>query len=249
MLTIENLEAKFEEKPILKGVSLTIGKGELHVIYGPNGSGKSTLGKVLLRHPAYQQIGGKILFEGQDIDQLETAERARLGIFLSHQSPPAVIGVSAEDMLRAAEKAKSEGRQQKVRNVLAFKRDFKTNLSRVRLPEEFMKRSMHEGASGGERKKMEIAALLTLDAKLAFLDEIDSGLDFDSLKSIVEGVHEFMEQGERSIILVTHSEKMVDMLNANHIHVFYDGRIVHSGGRELAQEILQKGFDVYAPQS
>lgn len=241
MLTITNLHANFEDTPILQGVDLQVGPGELHVILGPNGSGKSTLGKALLRHPSYGKTAGKIEFEGQDLEELETWERARLGIFLAHQSPPAVTGVPAEDMLRAAEKAATpEGG--KPLNIVAFKKVIRGNLEKMRLPESFMKRAINEGASGGERRKMEIVSLLTLGAKLAFLDEIDSGIDVDALKSIVEGIEEFLKDGKRSIILVTHQEKILKLLQPTKIHIFANGKIVHSGGKEVAEKVHKEGF-------
>lgn len=243
MLKITDLEARFEETPILKGVTMTVNPGELHVILGPNGSGKSTLGKVLLSHPHYEQTSGEMIFEGEDLSELETHERARLGLFLAHQSPPAVAGVPLQDMLRAAEKAKFEESEEKARNIITFKKALKENLEKMKLSENFLKRHVNEGASGGERRKMEIVSLLTLGAKLAFLDEIDSGIDVDALSAIVEGINAFLESGENSIILVTHQEKILNLLEPTQIHIFAHGKIVHSGGKELAEKVHSEGFE------
>jgi len=240
MLKITDLTAQFEDQPILTGVNLSVAPGELHVILGPNGSGKSTLGKVLMRHPQYTKSGGKIEFNRQDIEELETWERARLGIFLAHQSPPAVVGVPAQDMLRAAEKAQAG--DLKPQSILTFKKALEGNLEKLHLPKTFLKRAINEGASGGERRKMEIVSLLTLGAKLAFLDEIDSGIDVDALKSIVEGIQEFLKSGKTSIILVTHQEKILKLLDPTKIHIFTGGKIVASGGKEIAEEIHRNGF-------
>lgn len=245
MLTVTNLHAQFEEKPILKGVDITINPGELHILLGPNGSGKSTLGKVLLDHPHYEKTKGTMLFEDQDLEELETHERAQLGIFLAHQSPPAVSGVPVQDFLRAAVKAKAEASGEKAENIVAFKKTIKKNLAKMHLDAEFIKRNVNEGASGGERRKMEIVSLLTLGAKLAFLDEIDSGIDVDALNAIVEGVNDFLASGETSIVLVTHQEKILNLLKPTKVHIFHDGKIVQSGGKELAKKIHAEGFQSF----
>ncbi len=244
MLVIQNLYAQFEHTPILQGVDLTISPGELHVLLGPNGSGKSTLGKVLLAHPLYQKTKGKMVFEGKDLDELETWERARKGIFLAHQSPPAIAGVSAEDALRASEKAYvAEG--EKSQNIMKFKKNMKENLKAMNLSQKFAKRYLNEGASGGERRKMEIVSLLTLGARLAFLDEIDSGIDVDALKAVVDGINEFLAPGNTSVVLVTHQEKILHLLSPTKIHIFCDGRIVHSGGKEVAEKVHSQGFSAF----
>ncbi|MBI5414518.1 Fe-S cluster assembly ATPase SufC [Candidatus Peregrinibacteria bacterium] len=242
MLFIENLQAKYEEIPILKGVNLTVHPGEFHVIYGPNGSGKSTLGKVLLRHSNYHVTKGKILFEKRNLMDLSTSEVARAGIFLSHQTPPAISGVSAEEILRAAQKTNS---MEKPQNIIAFRKALRSHLDTMRLSPDFSKRHMNEGASGGERKKMEIVSLFMLGAKLAFLDEIDSGLDFDAMKNICDGIRTFISNGIKSVILVTHSEKVITELHPTKIHIFCDGRIVASGGEEIAAKARSKGFAVF----
>lgn len=237
MLTVTNLKASVDETPILRGVNMQVNAGELHLILGLNGSGKSTFGKVLLGSPQYQQTDGTLYFQNEEISDAETFERARKGIFLSHQSPPALEGVSAKDMLRAADKA-----QETKRTLIKFKRALKENLGTVGLHSSFLDRPLNDGASGGERKKMEIASLLTLGAKLAFLDEIDSGLDVDALKSVSEGIETFLGQKDTAVILVSHSEGILKYLNPTHVHVFCGGRVVSSGGIEIAKKVHDEGY-------
>lgn len=237
ILSVQNLSASLDDSAILKNLSLEVNAGELHLILGMNGSGKSTFGKVLLDHPRYQKTDGSIFFLGENIDELETHERAKKGIFLSHQSPPAVDGVSAKDLLRAADK-----QREKRRSIIAFKKELKQNLNLVNLSPRFMERGMNEGASGGERKKMEIASLMTLGARLAFLDEIDSGLDVDALKTVSNGINTFLESKENAVILVSHSSGILKYLKPTHVHVFCGGHILASGGMELAEEVHEKGY-------
>lgn len=237
MLQVTDIHAQVGNTPILHGITMNVEKGDFHLILGLNGSGKSTFGKVLLGSPQYEITGGKILFNEEDISEIPTFERAQKGIFLSHQSPPSLEGVSAKDVLRAADKAK-EGK----RSLLNFKRSLKDSLQKVGLQQSFLDRSLNDGASGGERKKMEIASLLTLGAKLAFLDEIDSGLDVDALKSVSQGIQNFIDQKDTAVILVSHSESILKYITPSYVHVFSEGKIIATGGMELAEKIHQDGY-------
>jgi len=237
MLSVKNLKASVNDTPLLRGIDMEVQAGELHLILGLNGSGKSTFGKVLLGSEQYVQTNGEIIFEGEDISNKETFERAQEGIFLSHQSPPSLDGVSAKDVLRAGDKARETKR-----SVLQFKKALKENFTTVGLSSVFVNRSLNDGASGGERKKMEIASLLTLGAKLAFLDEIDSGLDVDALKSVSEGIRRFLDQGDTSVILVSHSEGILKYLTPSHVHIFCGGRVIARGGVEIAKKVHEEGY-------
>ena len=237
LLSVSNLCAEVENTPLLRGINMEVQSGELHLILGVNGSGKSTFGKVLLGHPSYTQTDGEIMFSGEEISNSAPFERAQKGIFLSHQSPPAVEGISAKDLLRAANKSGTNKL-----SVFAFKKLLQENIKNSGLGKEFLTRSFNDGASGGERKKMEIASLLTLGAKLAFLDEIDSGLDVDALKTVSVGVQQFLEEGDTSVILVSHSATILKYLTPTHVHVFCGGKIIKTGGMELAEEIHENGY-------
>jgi len=241
LLSVQNLHANLrdqeKETSLLRGINMEVNTGELHLILGLNGSGKSTFGKVLLGHPNYEQTNGKIIFSGEEISEKSTFERAQAGLFLSHQSPPSVEGVSAKDLLRASNKS---GKNKL--SVFGFKKLLQENIKNSGLGREFLTRSFNDGASGGERKKMEIASLLTLGAKLAFLDEIDSGLDVDALKIVSSGIQKFLDSGETSVILVSHSETILKYLQPTHVHVFCGGKIMASGGIELANEVHKNGY-------
>ncbi len=246
MLEIRNLTASFDSRLLLRGVDLKVNPGETHIIYGPNGSGKSTLGKVLLGHPAYTKENGSIRFERKDLDGLSPWERAKLGIFLSHQTPPEIPGVAAEDILLAAKKSFADPSvKRSPLSLLNEKKEIRGALAEMRLPPEFLRRGMNEGASGGERKKLECVSLFTIGAKLAFLDEIDSGLDFDALKLVVAGIRNFLSQKGKSVVLVTHSERIIHLMDSPIIHVFCDGKIISSGGREIGEKVTRHGFDVF----
>ncbi len=241
MLQVKNIQASVAEDsgntPILRGIDFSVQAGEFHLILGVNGSGKSTFGKVLLGSSQYKQMGGSILFCGEEISEKPTFERAQMGIFLSHQSPPALEGISVKEVLRAADKSSNHKRA-----LFHFKKSLKESLSSSGLSHSFMDRDLNVGASGGERKKMEIASLLTIGAKLAFLDEIDSGLDVDALKMVSEGINRFAENKENAVILVSHSETILKYVNPTHVHVFCGGKIVASGGIELAEKIHKEGY-------
>jgi Fe-S cluster assembly ATP-binding protein len=248
MLEIKDLKAQFEDTAILKGVNLKINKGEVHVILGPNGSGKSTLGRVLLGDKKYKKTAGKILFtqklaetpEILDFDNLSVSERAKAGFFLSFQSPPEIDGVSVKNFLFAAKKAQDP----KFSSSFRFKKELKKHLTDLRLAEEFIEREINKGFSGGERKKIEMASLLVLKPQLAFLDEIDSGVDIDTVRKIGTKIREFLAEDEsRSVILVSHSEKLLHEIKPTHVHIFCQGKITHSGGAEIIEKVNNHGFD------
>lgn len=237
LLSLKNLHATLAKTPLLRGVNIEVNAGELHLILGVNGSGKSTLGKVIMNHPAYQKTKGEILFKGENIDDLETFERAQKGIFLSHQSPPSVEGVSAKDLLRAANKSGKNPL-----SVFGFKKKLQENIQHSGLGKKFLTRSFNDGASGGERKKMEIASLLTLGATVAFLDEIDSGLDVDALKTISKGINNFLAEENKAVLLVSHSASILQHITPTHVHVFCGGRIIKSGDISLAHHVHKNGY-------
>ncbi len=241
MLKIKNLKATLSEEDlsILKGIDLEVNPGEIHVILGPNGSGKSTLGRAILGDERYEITDGSIEFDGQDFGELEPSERAQAGFFLTFQSPPEIDGVRVKEFLFAAKKSFDED----FTSSFKLKKELQKNFNDLRLPEEFIDREANLGFSGGERKKMEVASLLTLQPKLAFLDEIDSGVDIDTIRSIGTSLRAFMEDKTRSIVLVSHSDKLFQEVEATHVHIFYQGKIVKSGGKELIDEIQTEGFD------
>ncbi len=245
MLQVKNLMASVtdstgKETVLLRGIDFSVQPGEFHLILGVNGSGKSTFGKVLLGSSQYKQTGGTIHFLGEDISDKPTFERAQMGIFLSHQSPPSLEGISAKEVLRASDKASTHKR-----TLFRFKKALKESLTAVGLSHDFIERELNVGSSGGERKKMEIASLLTIGAKLAFLDEIDSGLDVDALKMVSDGIMKFSENKENAVILVSHSETILKYVQPTHVHVFCGGRIVASGGMELALKVHENGYNAF----
>lgn len=241
MLKIKNLHAQFEDTKILNGVNLNINPGEVHILLGPNGSGKSTLGRVILGDQKYQQTQGEIYFEDQDFTELEPSERAQAGYFLTFQSPPELDGVSVKEFLFAAKKAHDED----FSSSFKFKKELTHTLESLRLPGQFIDRETNCGFSGGERKKIEVASLLTLNPKIAFLDEIDSGIDIDTIREIGKVIRKFLTDKSKSIILVTHSEKLLQEITPTHVHIFGRGNIAQSGGPELIEKVQSKGFDSY----
>lgn len=246
MLKIQNLHAQLsdESTPILKGIDLEVKPGEVHALLGPNGSGKSTLGRVLLGDPHYKQTDGDISLNGTSLNDLAVEERARAGFFLSFQSPPELDGISAKDVLFAGHKALAEDPTTHFR----FQKQLKQTLEDVRLPEDFLNREMHKGASGGERRKMEIASLLTLNLTYAFLDEIDSGIDVDAMQALAQALKIFQEKNDKGLILVSHTEKFLKLVPPTHAHILINGKIVKSGGPEIVEEIHDTGFDPYLPR-
>ena len=242
MLQIRNLHAAIADKEILKGIDLEIKKGEIHAIMGPNGSGKSTLSSVLVGNPNYEVTEGEVLFEGQDLLELEPEERAHLGLFMSFQYPVEIPGVSMVNFMRAAlnEKRKAQGLDPIP--AAEFLKLMKQKRELVELDNKLASRSVNEGFSGGEKKRNEIFQMAMLEPKLAILDETDSGLDIDALRIVAKGVNE-LRSPENATIVITHYQRLLDYIRPDYVHVLYKGRIVRSGGPELALELEQKGYD------
>jgi Fe-S cluster assembly ATP-binding protein len=238
LLSVKDLRVSVEGKEILKGVNLTINAGEVHAIMGRNGSGKSTLSYTLMGHPRYHVTSGSILLKGQDIVELPTNERAKLGIALALQYPVAIPGVSVANFLRAATKAV---RGQDV-PVKEFRQELKSVMSALGVKDEFLSRYVNDGFSGGEKKRLEILQLTLLKPLLAVLDETDSGLDIDALKTVAEGVNG-LAKPETAILLITHYQRILNYVEPQFVHVFQDGQIVKSGGSELAKELEERGYD------
>ncbi len=237
LLDIKGLHAGVEGKEILKGLSLTVGKGEVHVILGPNGSGKSTLMNVIMGHPKYEVTAGSIAFEGEDITQLKTFERARKGLFLSFQTPEEIPGISVENMIRTAKQAVSGERVK----LLPFRRKLKEMMEELKIKPEYADRYLNVGFSGGEKKRNEILQLLMLEPKLALLDETDSGLDVDAVQIVSEGVAKFHNE-DNSCLIITHNTRILEKLTVDRVHVLMNGTIVEEGGAELIDDINRRGF-------
>ena len=242
MLEIKNLHATIDGKEILKGLDLSVKAGEIHAIMGPNGSGKSTLAKVLAGHPSYQVTEGEVIYEGKNLLEIEPDERAREGVFLAFQYPIEIPGVSNANFLRLAynEKAKHEGREEL--DPLEFDDLLREKMKIVEMDTSFINRSVNEGFSGGEKKRNEILQMAVLEPKLAVLDETDSGLDIDALRIVAGGVNKLANK-DNAIILVTHYPRLLDYVTPDQVHVLANGRIVRSGGKELAQELEARGYD------
>ena len=238
MLKIDNLHAEIDGNEILKGLSLEVGKGEIHAIMGPNGSGKSTLSNVLMGHPRYEVTEGTATFMGQDIFELEADERAKLGMFLAFQYPSEVPGVSVANFLRTAVNSVREEEL----SVMEMYRLLQEKMSIMQMDPKFAERYLNEGFSGGEKKRNEILQMLMLEPKLAIMDETDSGLDIDALQVVAKGVNE-LRGPEFSAVIITHYQRILRYIEPDHVHVMLDGRIVTSGAKELADELEDKGYD------
>jgi len=241
MLEIKDLRAKAQKSEILKGISLTVNTGEVHAIMGPNGSGKSTLARVLAGDPEYDVTGGEVLFEGKDLLDLDPEERAREGLFMAFQYPVEIPGVNNAYFLKAALNALRKHRGEPELDAMEFMELVNERLQMMHIDPELMKRSINEGFSGGEKKRNEIFQMMVLAPKLAVLDETDSGLDIDALKTVAEGVNA-MRAPDRAIVVVTHYQRLLDYIVPDFVHVLSDGRIARSGGKELALELEAKGY-------
>ena len=242
MLEIRDLHAVIDGKEILKGITLSVKKGEVHAIMGPNGSGKSTLAKVLAGHPSYEVTKGEVLFEGRNLLELAPDERAREGIFLAFQYPIEVPGVSNSQFLRLAYNEQRKHRGEEELDPLEFKDLLRERAKIVEMDASFMTRSVNEGFSGGEKKRNEILQMAVLEPKLAVLDETDSGLDIDALRIVAGGVNK-LQNPDNAIILVTHYQRLLNYIVPDFVHVLSGGRIVREGGKELALELEEKGYD------
>ncbi|KXS46684.1 MAG: Fe-S cluster assembly ATP-binding protein, partial [Marinobacter sp. T13-3] len=241
MLSIKNLHASVEDKEILKGINLEIKAGEVHAIMGPNGSGKSTLSQVLAGNEAFEVTSGEVTLNGENLLDLETEERAREGIFLAFQYPVEIPGVSNLQFLRTAVNAMRQHRGEEEMNAAEFMKLAREVSKQVDLDPSFLKRGVNEGFSGGEKKRNEILQALLLQPKLAILDETDSGLDIDALKIVSDGVNALRSE-DRAILMVTHYQRLLNHIVPDYVHVLAGGRIIKSGGRELALELEEKGY-------
>ena len=241
MLEIKGLTAKVEGKDILHGIDLTVQAGEVHAIMGPNGSGKSTLARVLAGHPGYEVTGGQVLYQGTDLLELAADERARKGVFMAFQYPVEIPGVNNAYFLKAALNAKRREQGQDELDAIDFMTLVKAEAKRLQMDDSMLQRAVNEGFSGGEKKRNEIFHMAVLQPTLAILDETDSGLDIDALRVVSEGVNA-LRSPERAFIVVTHYQRLLDYIVPDHVHVLSDGKIVRSGGRELALELEEKGY-------
>lgn len=247
VLKIEDLEVKIEEKKVLSGFNLSVKSGEIHAIMGPNGCGKSSLCYSLLGHPKYEVGKGKVMLNNQDILKMPTEQRAREGIFLAFQYPKEVDGITFGNFLRQAVNT-----QRKAANTMSkefspgeYFKIMEENLNNLNMDRRFIGRGVNSGFSGGEKKKAEIVQMMALNPKFAFLDEIDSGLDIDALKDVTTGIKKCFEETGMGLVLITHTQRLLHQINADHVHVMVDGKIVKSGGMELVEELEKKGYKEY----
>ncbi|MCI8309869.1 MAG: Fe-S cluster assembly ATPase SufC [Clostridia bacterium] len=240
LLNITDLYVNAGDKEILKGINLKINKGEIHVIMGPNGSGKTTTANAILNNPAYKKVSGKVSFDGEDIGNLKTDEIARKGVFMSFQLPEEIPGVSVTNFLKYA-KNKITGKPVK---IFEFKDELKNYMNELNMNSKNMERSLNVGFSGGEKKKNEILQMLVLNPKLVILDETDSGLDVDAIKTVSKGI-EMFKNDENAVLIITHNTKILHSLKVDYVHVLVDGKIVKTGSQELAEEIEESGYIKY----
>ncbi len=241
MLKIKNLHVAIGGEEIIKGLDLDVGAGELHAIMGPNGSGKSTLGYALAGREGYEVTSGSMEFEGQDLTELEPEERAAAGLFLAFQYPVEIPGVNNAYFLRSALNAQRKARGEEEVDSMTFLKTVRESLKGLKMDEALLKRAVNEGFSGGEKKRNEIVQMAVLQPKLAVLDETDSGLDIDALKLVAEGINA-QRNAQRSFVVITHYQRLLDYLAPDHVHVLSDGRIVESGGEELAERLEAEGY-------
>ena len=242
MLEIKDLRVALNGTEILKGVSLAVGRGQIHSVMGPNGSGKSTLSKALVGHPSLEIISGSILFDGKNLMEMAPEDRARAGLFLAYQYPVEIPGLSNAEFLRMAYNARRivEGKEEL--DAMEFEDILDEKMGLLGIDSKFRERGVNEGFSGGEKKKNEILQMAVLDPKLAILDEIDSGLDIDALRVVAESVKRLMTK-DKSLIVITHYQRLLDYIRPDYVHVLSDGRIVKSGGPELAHSLEAEGYD------
>jgi Fe-S cluster assembly ATP-binding protein len=239
-LQINNLHARIEEKEIIKGLSLEIKGGEVHAIMGPNGTGKSTLASTLMGHPKYEVTEGTVTLNGENLLEMAVDERARAGLFLAMQYPSEISGVTNSDFLRSAINARrGEGNEI---SLMKFIRELDKKMATLEMDESFAHRYLNEGFSGGEKKRNEILQMMMLEPKICILDEIDSGLDIDALKVVAKGVNE-MRSAERGFLIITHYQRLLNYIKPDFVHVMMQGRIVKSGGPELAERLEAEGYD------
>ena len=241
MLSIKHLQATVEDKEILKGIDLEVKAGEVHAIMGPNGSGKSTLAHILAGREGYQVTGGAVDYLGKDLLQLEPEERAQQGIFLAMQYPVELPGVNNMTFLRESLNAIRRARGEDEIDAVSFMKLVREKAKAVKLDEKLLKRSVNAGFSGGEKKRNEILQMAMLEPRLAILDETDSGLDIDALRTVADGVN-LLRSPQRALVVVTHYQRLLDYIEPDHVHVLAGGRIIRSGGKELALELEERGY-------
>lgn len=239
-LSINNLKVSVEGKQILNGINLEIKGGEVHAIMGPNGTGKSTLAAALMGHPKYEVTDGRVQFDGQDLLEMEVDERARAGLFLAMQYPSEISGVTNADFLRSALNAKREEGNEI--SLMKFIRELDKKMEMLEIDESFSTRYLNEGFSGGEKKRNEILQLMMLKPRIAILDEVDSGLDIDALKTVAKGVNQLLSP-EMGVLVITHYQRLLNYIKPHYVHVIMQGRIVKSGGPELAERLEEEGYD------
>ena len=242
LLTIHNLKSTIDNKEILKGVNLTINKGEIHVVMGPNGAGKSTLAYTLMGHPKYEVTEGEAFFEGENLLEMKVNDRAKKGLFLSFQYPEVIPGVTVENFLRTAKAAITEKKQ----SIILFRKEIIKRMLQLNMDEGYSQRYLNDGFSGGEKKKNEILQMLILEPTLVILDETDSGLDVDAIKVVAEGVKTFANENN-GVLIITHYNKLLSYIEPDFVHILVDGKIVASGDRTLANSIDEEGFESYIP--
>ncbi len=242
MLAVRGLHASIDDTAILKGLDMTVNAGEIHAIMGPNGSGKSTLANVIAGRPEYEVTGGEILLEGESLIEMAPDERARAGVFLAFQYPVELPGVRYWQFVKAAVDAVRKEREQTPLQVREFDRTFQSMAKSVEVSSDLVRRSVNEGFSGGEKKRGEMFQMAMLEPKLAVLDETDSGLDIDALRAVARTVNE-MREPQRSMVVVTHYQRILDYITPDYVHILVDGRIVRSGDASLAEEVEDKGYE------
>ncbi|MCQ2486517.1 MAG: Fe-S cluster assembly ATPase SufC [Clostridia bacterium] len=241
ILKIDNLKVNVGEKEILRGLNLSVGAGETHVIMGPNGAGKSTLGNAIMGNPVYEVVDGDIVFEGKSLIDEPTDVRAKAGLFMSFQNPLEVPGITLSNFIRNSLEMMTGERVR----LWDFRKSIKATMKILNINETYADRELNVGFSGGEKKKSEILQLLMLNPKLAILDETDSGLDVDAVRTVSKGIEEFQNKEGRSIIIITHNAKILEALKVDYTHVLVDGQIVKTGGPELVDELQSNGFEKY----
>jgi Fe-S cluster assembly ATP-binding protein len=241
LLEIRGLRANIAGKEILKGLSLSINRGEVHAIMGPNGSGKSTLANVLMGNPSYEVTGGEVLFHGKPLMEMTVDERARAGLFLAFQYPVAIPGVTVAKYLRMIVNAHREARGEREIKLKDFAKTTQAAMEMMDIPREFSSRYLNEGFSGGEKKRMEMLQMALLEPKMAVLDETDSGLDIDALRTVADGVNR-LAGPSMGVLIITHYQRILHMVRPDRVHVLYQGRIVKSGGPELVEQLEEKGY-------
>lgn len=243
-LDIRDLHVQVEEKVILKGVNLQLSAGEIHAIMGPNGSGKSTLANVLMGNPFYQVTSGEVFYKGEDLLAMAPDERARKGLFIAFQYPVSIPGVTMASFLRTAVSAR-RGYKQELMPVVEFQKLLRSKIEALKMDPEVPGRYVNDGFSGGEKKRAEILQMALLEPQIAFMDETDSGLDIDSVKVVADGILRMYDEarGGMGVLVITHYSRILQFLRPHHVHIMYDGRIVVSGGPELAEELEQHGYE------